>query len=124
MWVKSCICLCIDQICPKWVQSYVLYMIMNCMLVLLPFMLNPLSLPLSFPVCVFRSEEGGQHLPHAEASPHCGAAGDIQLRWNALHGFRIVSFSLARIPHSMIEHTSPIKNLTETQPWFYIIRLI
>lgn len=55
--------------------------------------------------CVFRSKERGQHLPHVEAPPHCGAAGDVQLRWDALHGFWIV-----RIPFNMTKpthHTSP-----------------
>lgn len=33
-----------------------------------------------------RSEAGGQHLPHAQAPPHRGAAGDLQLRRHALHG--------------------------------------
>ena len=37
-------------------------------------------------VVCFRSEEGGQHLSHAQTSPHRGASRDLQLGGNALHG--------------------------------------
>lgn len=66
----------------------------------------------TFCVCVSRSEEGGQHLPHAETPPHCGAAGDVQLGWDALHGFRVVSLSLAGIPRNMTKHAPRVRNLT------------
>lgn len=33
-----------------------------------------------------RPEAGGDHLPHAETPPHCGATRDVQLRGDAVHG--------------------------------------
>ena len=44
--------------------------------------------------CCFRPEARSQHLSHAQASPHSGAPGNIQLRWHAIHGLRIVSNNL------------------------------
>lgn len=38
-----------------------------------------------------RSEEGSEHLSHAETSSHSGASGDLQLWWHALHGVWVVS---------------------------------
>ncbi len=75
-----------------------------------PYAAQFLSYLLNFSTCVYRSEEGGQHLPHAEAPPHCGAAGDVQFRRDALHGFRVVSLGLAKMLLNVLEHT----NLTIT----------
>lgn len=59
------------------------------------FVFNNLNIQLIYYFFVFhRSEEGSQYLSHAEASSYCWTVGDIQLRWNALYGFRVVSFSL------------------------------
>lgn len=61
-------------------------------------------------LCAFRSEEGGEHLSHAEAPPHCRAAGDVQLGRDALHGVRVVSspqLRSARIHAQVVSPTPP-----------------